>query len=209
MMHTTKVLSTVTILGSLLTATACAPDVLTFEEPTPSSSTLPRASALNLAGDKTLAALSDDEAGELCSWLSAKGQSGASPDDESSPGYSAGGGASGFTSPIDSRSLVWVRLNKRQCLLNLRHSACEATVSSLKGCITYFAQDFIWDSNPFDWKEALAACADYEASPSCSETVLQHSFVQAGDAHAPPGPECGVVPIAPNAVPPRGCVRAD
>src|SRR5436309_3072445 len=134
MMHTTKVLSSALVLGSLLAATACAPEVLPFQETPPSAR--PQSSALNLAGDRTLSTLDDDEANELCSWLEATGQSAGRPGTESSPGY-VGGAASGFTIPTDSRLLVWVHLDKSQCLLNLRHRACEATVSTLKRCITY------------------------------------------------------------------------
>jgi hypothetical protein len=190
------ILSLATLCGG------CSADVLSFDATNQADAL---SGALNLAGTRTVASLDEPEAERLCTWLGSQGSRSSQPERESSPGY-VSGATSGFEDPTTRRLVLWVKLEQSQCVLNLRNSACESTIESRQRCIGYFADH---NESGFAWQAALDACAEYEAAASCRETVVQYSFLDDGPDNVPPGPDCDVLPISPNATAPVSCKRAD
>jgi len=157
---------------------ACRGQVLSF-----TGSTTSALAGIDTAS--TIAQLTDADANKVCAWLSASFPGPAAPveapDSGASiagvgwpvPGYVTGAGFgcagnAGVGGPV-SLPLTWVDIPESDCVPNLRHSACEATLASLESCIQYFAAHY----TDFSCNDARAACAAYEGAAGCDETVLQ------------------------------------
>jgi hypothetical protein len=132
----------------------------------------------------TIAQLTDEQANQVCEFVTA---SFPYPDMEAIPPQSGGqvevvapgyvnGGAFGCvdTSP----QLLWVYLSQSDCVANLRHSACEATLSSLEQCVEYLGDtQGLQGGNGSGWCTAAhSMCAAFEGASGCDQTVFQASI---------------------------------
>lgn len=172
----------VSIAGLVLVA--CRAQVLTLSEGQNDGGGEAGAAVLGPPPPGSISALSDSEAADLCSWLIQEFPDPSkivpppdSPEQGSiAPGYVSGQmigcGAIGNGNPIG-----WVYLDVRECVLNLRHTQCNASVASLKKCTAVFVADY---PNGNLCMDALSACGDYVAHTECDETVIHSSPEPAG-----------------------------
>jgi hypothetical protein len=158
---------------------ACATKVLSFDPPT-GSTALP----VTLDGDATIANLSDSQADDLCGWLVANDPNAKlnPPTDRAQmpgvPGYVNAGGI-GCSGP--SASFLLGDLDQTQCVLNLRHSPCQATLSDLQQCVSYIwgeyaalaQSDADASVDVLDCASYATACSAFATAASCDQTVVQ------------------------------------
>jgi hypothetical protein len=149
----------------------------------------PAALPTGVASTDQISVLSDAQASAVCAWLTQKEVAFEhAPQGDSTAGLPAGyvrGGGEGVG--CGSEQLVWVTLNQQDCVLNLRHSPCAATMASLVECVN------AWLGAPNANGGSLACsggCSDFISSPSCSQTIFA-----AGDA----GVCAYALPISPDA----------
>ena len=170
---------TIVVLGPALLA--CRAEVLSFS---PDSGT---PGADEGAAPGTVAALTDDQAQQLCQWIFDQ-----DPDPNKSnlgdqsgyavpaPGYVSGPGFGCVELPLN-----WILLTPDNCVLNLRHSDCLGAVAALQECVTY---GVAWYDSNFGEDEGVscsswaAACLPFTSAPNCAETVFQTSSNAAGNA---------------------------
>jgi hypothetical protein len=97
------------------------------------------------------------------------------------PGYVSTGG---FGFSCGGRNMFLGSLTQDNCVLNLRHSPCQATVAALKQCLQD-AHDVILTAvansggNLTCSDAGKAACIAFEAAASCDETIFQAALSHA------------------------------
>jgi hypothetical protein len=136
----------------------------------------------DLDPNETVADLTDAEATQLCAWIEAIYPSSCTNRQDAyvgAPGYVSGGCAFGVT--CDNRPVILDFLTPDNCVLNLRHSPCQGTVSALEVCMSSAVAaiesslaNLSSDSDQCD-AAGNAACAAFWAAADCDETVIQAS----------------------------------
>jgi hypothetical protein len=158
------------------------------------------------SGEATIADLTDTEAANLCDHLPQLSPP-PQPVPPSFPAFdsvdyvSPSGSGMGMTMSDrpGGRFVLYSPLRADDCVLNLRHSSCEATVADLTNCVAFFKDNADMPVPSPDWHDLMAACGAFISTPGCDETVVQSSFL--GDER------CMILPISASAVPPPYCVR--
>ena len=87
--------------------------------------------------------------------------------------YLAGTGFTCAEASNETTYFWWTQLPPDDCVLNLRHSPCAATVASLEQCVSYVAANYPGELQ--DGAQAYAVCKPFLSAPSCDETVFQSS----------------------------------
>jgi hypothetical protein len=123
-----------------------------------------------------IACLTDIQATQLCTWLGSQFESVSSNPLPTGTGNAPAGYASGPGMGCSSGSppaIGWTGLSAQNCVLNLRHSPCAATVGSLTTCITYFVSTRNTTTNPSGTCPDIAeSCNAFTGAAACDLTVL-------------------------------------
>jgi hypothetical protein len=138
-----------------------------------------------LDANETVADLTDAQAAKVCAWLIATypllpGESVSNfsnaEDSPPTPGYLSG---NTYGATCGNRQVTLVFLTEENCLLNLRHSPCQATLERLERCVSSVqsaieAEAVTLSASGAQCDDAgVEACNAFEAAASCDETVLQ------------------------------------
>jgi hypothetical protein len=118
--------------------------------------------------NETIATLSDAQAGQVCDWLYASYPGFKTPLDGSPPPQNGLESASAFA--CEDGAIGWPNLTPEYCVLNLRHSPCEATLASLQRCVQFLLPMYM---TGIACSDVQAECGAFLDAPSCSQTVFQ------------------------------------
>ena len=153
---------------------ACAPKMVIFDD-----------TLVGIDVHEAIADLNDDQALQVCAWLVAAyptSPCASGPPSNTDdcplvvPGY-VSARASGVE--CNQHEMLLEYLTQDNCILNLRHSPCQATVGVLEQCVgdvkAALESEFATSNSAGDICDGVvnAACAAFEAAPSCDETVFQ------------------------------------
>jgi hypothetical protein len=185
---------------------ACSAKVLSFT-PTASSAD---ALVASVGSATAVADLTDEQANQVCAWLATSYPSspGELPlrDCQTNP-YFPGRvfcSALGLPTALDNGNMfAWPAIAPESaCVANLRHSACQATITSLTQCAEYVSEYALYtvehDSNTVfvPHNGTWAACSEFANAADCGETVFNSDHSASNENEAT---FCaGDMPVAPN-----------
>jgi hypothetical protein len=190
-------------LTSCAAVQACSADLLFFgavpptppTTPTCDSTTPPWASWSSYGGTYDPLRIEDLPYGaayDLCTWIDQNQNPCSQP--SVAAGYAGGPTqvctVTSSTGVVTSLAMVWLGVD--DCVANLQHAPCAASVSDLVACVDYFGEH----AGDLDCASAAGVCSLYESASGCDETVIQANPDVV--SNGPLAAECAVsLPIVP------------